>query len=174
MWGVDNDEVVCELSNPPLTSVVPNVEAIGFRAASMLDTVMNGGTLETRQIEIPPLGMEVRKSSDIVALGDAVLTRAVQYIRDNIARGINVKELIAHAGVSRSTLERRFLLQLGCTPHDYIRGRQIERLRRLLLETTYPINGLAAMVGFRSSAHMIAVFKSMTSMTPGEFRRSAG
>jgi LacI family transcriptional regulator len=170
--GVDNDEVICELANPPLTSIVPNVEAIGVRAASLLHEIMTSGSGNKTPILIPPLGVEVRTSSDIVALGDPVLANAVKFVRDHAGRGTTVKEILAHLRVSRSTLERRFLKQLGCTPHDYIAGQQIQRLKRLLIETTYPVNELTKMMGFRSSAHMIAVFKAATGATPGQFRRN--
>jgi len=176
--GVDNDEVICELANPPLTSIVPNVEAIGVRAATLLHELIGapsatpGKSGRTTPILIPPLGVEVRTSSDIVGLSDPVLSGAVRFVRGNAGRGTTVKEILAHLRVSRSTLERRFLAQLGCTPHDYIAGQQIERLKRLLIETTYPINELARMSGFRSPAHMIAMFKSATGATPGQFRRN--
>jgi len=170
--GVDNDEVICELANPPLTSIVPNLEAIGVRAASLLDEIMSGGPVPTTPILIPPLGVEIRTSSDFVALGDPVLAGAVKFIRDHAGRGTTVKEILTHLRVSRSTLERRFVAQLGCTPHDYIARQQIERLKRLLIETTYPINQLAHMTGFRAPAHMIAAFKAATGSTPGQFRRN--
>jgi LacI family transcriptional regulator len=169
--GVDNDEVICELANPPLTSIVPNVESIGVRAASLLHEIMLGGPVPAKSILVAPLGVEIRTSSDIVALSDPVLAGAVKYVREH-SGGTTVKEILAHLRVSRSTLERRFLTQLGCTPHDYIAGQQIARLKRLLIETTYPINELARMTGFRSPAHMIAVFKAATSVTPGQFRRN--
>lgn len=171
--GASNDEVICELSRPPLSSVIPNFNAIGYRAARALDDLLEGRDSE-RAILIAPTGLEIRASSDIESLCDQVLAQAVRYIRNSVTQGVSVKDVLAHVGVSRSTLERRFLDQLGCTPHDYIVARQMELVRRLLLETTYSIRQISGMTGFRSPAHMIAAFKIQTSMTPGQFRENAG
>jgi LacI family transcriptional regulator len=172
--GVDNDEVICELATPPLSSVVPNVEAVGVQAAKTLDKMLQKIATPAEVTFIPPLGLEIRASSDVEALHDPVLAKAVRYIRERTAQGVSVKEVMSHVGASRSTLERRFLMHLNCTPHDYIARRQVEQVRRLLLDTTYPLRQVARMAGFKSAAHMVVVFRMATGMTPGQFRRAVG
>jgi len=169
--GVDNDDVICELCTPPVTSVDPNVEAIGVEAARVLDRMMGGGTPPRRTIGVPPLGIEPRASSDTRISPHDDLNEAVRFIRSNVAAGINVGSVVAHVGTSRSTLERRFREHMGCSPHEYIHRHRMERVKRLVLNTYLPAYRIAQMSGFRSSAHMIAVFREHTGMTPGQFRR---
>jgi len=171
--GVDNDDILCELSNPPLTSVSPNAEAIGFRAAQVLEEMMAGRAAQDGPVLMAPVTIHVRASSDTTALAEPNLLRAVEYIRENAHRGINVADVVEHACISRSTLERLFAQGMHCTPYKYILGRRIARVRQLLLETDYSASLIARLSGFRNSAHMVSAFRLRTGQTPGEFRRSA-
>ena len=54
--GVDNDEVFCELSDPPLTSVALNAETAGYRAAALLDAMMKGRVRKRQHIVVEALG----------------------------------------------------------------------------------------------------------------------
>lgn len=172
--GVDDDDVVCELSNPPLTSVVPNVEAIGYEAARLLDAMLQGQPPPAQPVLIAPVAIETRNSSDATVGGDPALTKAVQFIRRELGSGINVEDVLEQVSVSRSTLERQFLDHLDCTPHEFILRCRIDRVKQLLLDTEYPLMKIAGMCGFSRVSHMITLFRQRTGMTPTRFRRTSG
>ncbi len=171
--GVDDDDVLCELSQPTLSSVAPNLETIGATAAQLLHQLMDGQTPPQRVVHVPPIAVEVRGSSDMLAVTDPSLVEAIRFIRANIANGVNVKQVLGHSAASRSTLERQFREHLGCTPYEYIQRQRVERVKQLLMDTNYPIGQVTRLAGFRNVAHMTAVFRQRVGVTPGQFRRGA-
>ncbi len=170
--GVDDDDVLCELCNPALSSVAPNVEAIGFDAASLLNRLMDGQPPPDAPILIPPIALEVRESSDSTALADPVLIQAVQFMRTRAGEGINVQDVVAHVGTSRSTFERQCQHHLGCTPHEFLMRCRIDRVERLLAATDYSLAQIAHMSGFQSCSYMISVFRARAGQTPSQYRRA--
>ncbi len=171
--GVDDDEAICELCSPTISSVDPNPEAVGFEAARVLDRMMHGEPASDQPLLIPPLGVEKRESSNTEAFGYDDLNEAIRYIRDHVDTPINVGHVVKHVGRSRSTLERRFREYLGCTMYDYIQRYRIERVKRLLVETNYPAAQIARMLGFNTSTYFTAAFRKQVGMTPGQFRSRA-
>jgi LacI family transcriptional regulator len=55
VMGVDNDDVLCNLCEPPLSSVEPDTERLGAEAAALLDSMMRGKRVRSALVEIPPL-----------------------------------------------------------------------------------------------------------------------
>ncbi len=169
--GVDNDEVVCELADPPLTSVSPHAEAVGYDAARLLDVMMSGGHVEEGEHLVAPQYIRLRTSTDTTVVQDENLTAAISYIDRHIGEGVNVAEVAEHTALSRSSLERRFREHLGCTPREFILQRRIDRIRRLLREPNLKISDIAHRCGFRTTSHMIALFRARTGQTPSQYRR---
>ncbi len=170
--GVDNDRAICELSSPTLSSVIPNVDTVGYEAARLLEQLMCSQAPVSSPILIPPVGVESRESSNVSIFRDPELAIATQYIKDHAHEGINVDDVIRHCGASRSKLERHFTQRLGCTPHEFIVRCRIVRVKRLLIETNFTIARIATMAGFQTSSHMTAVFRRYTGKSPGEYRSS--
>lgn len=170
--GVDNDELLCQLCTPPLSSVIPDTERIGYLAAEMLAQLMAGQTVPAEVIRVPPLGVATRQSSDSVAIDDAQIAAAVRFIREQACRGTTVAELLQHVPMSRSALERGFRKFLGRSPQQEIRNVQLKRCQTLLSETDMPTDRIAGLCGFVHPEYMHVVFKRELGMTPGQFRRS--
>jgi LacI family transcriptional regulator len=168
--GVDNDEVVCELADPPLSSIVPDVVRIGFRGAEMLHQQLRGQKVSTRIEHIPPRGIVTRRSSDILAIDDPVVAEAMHLIRERACSEFNVENLLDRMTVSRSTLERRFDELLGHSPKQEILKVRLARVRQLLQETKYPLWTIAEMTGFKTAAHLSVAFRSHFGGSPGELR----
>ena len=99
--GVDNDDIVCDFSNPPLSSIMLNAVGAGFQAAELLDKLMCGSTLPKEPILVPPVGLATRRSTDIMAVEDPDLAAALKFIWQNAASGITVHDVLAHVAVSR-------------------------------------------------------------------------
>jgi LacI family transcriptional regulator len=168
--GVDNELPHCEMSNPPLSSIVTDAERIGYEAGSLLDQLMNGREPMPKRLLIPPLGIVVRQSTDVTATADQHVARAVRYIREHVGEEIDVRDILRHVGISRTALDKRFLKALGHTPHEEIRRIRLKRARELLAESDLKLEIIAERCGFRHGEYLGAVFRSEFGQTPGEFR----
>jgi LacI family transcriptional regulator len=169
--GVDNDEMLCELCDPPLSSVALNPWKVGYEAAALLDRMIGGATPPRPRTLIPPLGVVVRRSTDVVTIPDADLAAALRLIRQRACRGIRIEDVVEKVQISRSTLKRRFMAFLRRSPQDEIHRVQIERVMHLLGTTRLPLLKIAEQAGFRHVESMCKLFKRKTGMTPGQYRK---
>jgi LacI family transcriptional regulator len=167
--GVDNDEILCSLSTPPMSSVAQDTYRIGYEAARLLEQWM-AGKRPQQGMEIDPLGIVTRQSSDGFAVNDPLVSRAMQFIRDHACDGINVDQILEVVPLSRRMLEHRFKKLLGRTPHDEILKLQFERAKQLLTETSLPLSTIAERVGFRHAEYLSVAFKRRFGSPPGEYR----
>lgn len=175
VMGGDEDSLLCETCNPPLSGVELTSERIGFEAAALLDRMLHGEQRPKEPILIEPTRVVVRQSTDTLAITDPDLARAVAYIRAHAATPIQVSDILREVAVSRSWLERRFQEVLGRSPAEEIRRVRIERTKRLLADTDLSIPRIASSSGFNSREYLAHAFKQATGLTPREFRnRSQG
>ena len=151
--GAGNVELLCSMAHPPLSSVQVAAEAAGFEAARLLDRLLHGEAAPGARIEFPPLGVVTRQSTDLLAITDAALAAALVFIREHATRNITVDDVARAAGLSRSSLERRFRDQIGRTPAREIRRVRVEVARRRLVETDWPMTRVAEDAGFRDGGH---------------------
>ena len=171
VMGVDNDDVLCNLCEPPLTSIEPNTDLLGYEAASLLARAMAGKKVPTQFTQIPPLRLVERASTDIIAMDDLVMVEAVRFIRNDVGRGIAVKDVLAHVNRSRTDMEQRFRRWLGTSIHDHIEHQRLERVCQLLRETEYNLGEVARRSGFTTAAHLCSLFKKSFKQTPTNFRK---
>ncbi len=169
--GVDNDELLCDLTDPPLSSIAPDCERIGMRAAAVLEKMMNRRRLRPTDELISPVRIATRKSTDVLAIEDPLIVRAVQYIREHACEGISVPDILRHIPLSRSKLERGFNAHLGRAPKAEILRIQLQRARELLRETDLPLPEISELSGFRHPEYFSAVFRDKAGTPPGRFRR---
>ncbi len=168
--GVDNDELLCALACPPLSSVIPNAMRTGYEAAELLAGMMAGKKIGPEYRLIPPTGVVTRQSTDVLAVEDTNVARAVRYIREHACGGICVDDVVKDAGLSRRLLESRFTNHLGRSPHEEITRVQILRVKELLAHTDLPLAEVADRAGFRYVEYLSAVFKNKTGVPPGHYR----
>jgi LacI family transcriptional regulator len=169
--GVDNDEMLCDLCDPPLSSVALNPWRVGYEGAALLDRMMKGKSPRRAETLIPPLGVVTRKSTDVLTIADADLAAALRLIRQHACDGLTIDDVVSEVHVSRSTLKRRFAAVLRRSPNDEIRRVQIEHVMRLLSTTKLPLAKIAALAGFLHVESMSKLFKKKAGMTPGQYRR---
>ena len=169
--GVDNDALLCDLASPPLTSVIPNAHRAGYEAAALLEKLMAGRKVPATAHLIPPLGVAARQSTDVLAVDDRDVARAVQFIREHACEGINVSDLLRTVPLSRRVLEQRFQKLLGRTPREEILHVRLARVRQLLGETDLPLYLIAERTGFEHVEYLSVVFKRETGQTPSEYRQ---
>jgi LacI family transcriptional regulator len=168
--GVDNDELLCELSDPPLSSVALNAEQAGYEAAALLDGLMSGRIRKPRRILVEPFGVVTRRSTDVLAMEDRQVARALRLIQDNAARAIGVVDVVLHVGCSRRTLELRFRQILGRSVNREIQQARLERARRLLAETNLSVGRVAEISGFGSANYLIRLFHRRVGLSPAAYR----
>lgn len=171
--GVDNDTLLCDLASPPLSSVIPNAHRTGYEAAALLDRLMQGQRVPAQPLLIAPLGVAPRQSTDVLAVDDRDVARAVQFIRDHACEGINVADLLRAVPLSRRVLELRFQRLLGHTPREEILRVRLARVKQLLGETDLPLYLIAERTGFEHIEYLSVVFKRETGATPSAFRAQA-
>ena len=171
--GVDNDELLCELAAPPLSSVIPNTHRTGYEAAALLDRMMSGEEVAAEPHLIPPLGIAARQSTDVLAIDDRDVVRAMQFIRAHACEGIDVSDVLAAVNVSRRVLEQRFRKLLRRSPHEEILHLRLARVQQLLSETDLPLYLIAESTGFEHVEYLSVAFKRELGLTPREFRERA-
>lgn len=169
--GVDNDTVLCELSDPPLSSVEPDTARTGYIAAEMLDRMMGGRRIGPEAHLVPPTRVMARRSTDALAIDDPDVSAAIRFIRERACDGISVAQVLDEVPLSRRALETRFQRLLGRTPHNEIVRVQIERARQLLTETDLPLKAIATRLGLRHPEYLNVLFRRVEGQSPGAYRR---
>ncbi len=169
--GVDNDEVRCELCQPPLSSVQPNARRTGYEAAAMLARMMRGERLASQTQEVEPVRVVERQSTDVVAVADVRVAAALRFIREHVGEGIDVGDVLRAVPMSRTLLERKFKAVLGHSPHRQIVRQRIERARHLLAESEASIAVVAELAGFNDASYLSVAFRRETGESPRSFRR---
>lgn len=171
--GVDDDDALCSVCDPPLTSVIPNHQELGYRAAQLLDRMMRGHAWDGRPCLVQPVGVATRRSTDTLAVDDMAVLKALHFVRNHAFEGVSVDEVAKAAGLSRSVLQRRFRRALGRTVHDELIACRVQRAMKLLAESDIPISEVAEISGFKHQEYLGVVFKSRTGRTPAMYRRES-
>jgi LacI family transcriptional regulator len=170
--GVDNDPHLCNLCTPPLTSVDVNPGRIGYEAARILHSAMQGERVPQETLLLgPPRGVAARQSTDMLSIEDEDVASAIRYIRENATNGINVKDVLRRAKRSPSTLERKIKKILGRTIKAEITRIRLARAKLLLGETEIMVSKIALRTGFSEPKYFCEVFRRSEGMTATEYRK---
>jgi LacI family transcriptional regulator len=170
--GVDNDELLCELADPPLSSVALDAERGGFEAAALLAGLMSHRIKKPRHIVTQALRVVTRHSTDVTVLEDFEVARALRFIRKNAIEPLGINDVVDACAISRRTLEIRFKKIMGRTILDEIRRVRVDRAMRLLVETNMPLEGIATAAGFNTASYLAQIIKRETGMSPARYRRT--
>ena len=170
--GADDDEPICRIAWPPLSSVIINDHQRGYEAAALLDRMMAGAAAPSEPIYVEPAGVATRASTDIMAIEDATVVEALRFLRDHCCDRINVDDVVREVPLSRSVLERRFRKIVGRSINSEIVRLRINRAIELLTETALELKVVAQKAGFGTQSYMSAVFQAKVGKTPGSFRKS--
>ena len=168
--AADEDELLCDMCNPPLSGIALTSERIGYDAAALLDRLMHGCRPPKEPILIEPTGVVTRQSTDTLAIQDADVASAVDFIWKRASEPIRVGDVLRAVPVSRTQLERKFQASLGRSPAAEIRRVHLERAKQLLAESDMPLRNVAAAAGFASREYLSYVFKSQMGLSPKRYR----
>ena len=170
--GIDNDEFVCTLAHPPLSSISLGLEIAGYEAASVLDRMIQGEKLDDLVIPVDANSIVTRQSSDILAIGEPLIAQAVKFIREHVREPIQIDDIVDHLPVSRRCLCDRFKKSMGYGVHQYIKKQRIAYMEQLLVTTDMSISDIAYHMGFSSDEHIAAYFRSVKSVNLHKYRLS--
>lgn len=172
--GVDNDEILCETAYPQLSSIQMTAEQAGFEAARLLDSMMNSSRRGPPRQTIITYGFShlvTRRSTETDQIADALIARALEFIRINARVPLAVEDLLRHLGASRRLVERRFKAVTGRTVYAEIMRVRLERVQMIVRETPMTIEAIAESCGFASASHLSMVFRKHFDITLSAYRR---
>lgn len=168
--GVDNDTLICDLCDPPLSSIALNIEEAGYKTAELLDQLMNGEKMNRQVIPVLPTHIVRRHSTDILAIQDKNLVLALTFIRENARQKILVNQVVKSTALSRRSLEKRFNKTLGRTIMGEVRRIRIDLICKMLTETDMSISEITATFNFADIEHISRYFKKEKGLSLREFR----
>lgn len=172
--GVDNDEIICNLSDPPLSSISHNIVRGGFEAAELIDRLLNdeeNNRQDMQDVVIQPINIVNRLSTDFYSTTDMHIHTALKYIHQNIASDITVSDIVKQVPLSRRLLEIRFKQVTQQSIHKYIFNLRMERFAQLLLASDAPIADVAEQVGINNLKNLSRQFKILKKVSPNEYRK---
>ena len=135
--------------------------------------MMQGRKIAAALQTVLPRGVQTRQSTDVTAIDDPDVAAALRFIRQHACDGIQVRDVVQEAPLSRRVLEARFKRRVGRTPHEEITRVRMLRIQALLAETDLPLAAIAQRTGFNYVEYMNEAFKKQTGCTPGQFRKQA-
>ena len=171
--GVDNEDILCELCVPTLSSIVLDCDQIGYHAAELLAHMLEGrgARAEAPQL-IAPREVVDRASTGVLTTADPIVQQTVALIRSMTGEPLHVKELLKRIPASRRSLEIRFRKALGRSVHEEIVRVRIERAKELLRTTSLTVAAVAASAGFSNAQRFHESFLKAAGVTPGAYRKS--
>ena len=169
--GVDNDPVICDLSDPPLTSIALNTESAGYAAAELLDKLMKGESMQRQDIIVSATHVVKRQSTDILAVDDRDVVAAIRFIRQNAKAKIKVNDVVKQTYLSRRSLENRFRKILNRSIQEEIRKARTEQISQMLIETNLSIAEITSMFNFTDFEHISRYFKKEKGISLRDFRK---
>lgn len=170
--GLGNDELLCELTEPALSSVALPTHEVGRRAAEMLAEVLAGHSPKQSRVALPPLDMVVRASTDRVRSTDEVVNRAIEYLRAHAHTPIGTAQVAQALAIARRTLERRFQNDTGKTLHAFLTEYRLRRAKRTLRQFDTPLEEIARASGYSAVSAFIRMFEQATGLHPRVYRRA--
>ena len=179
-WSVPADAAIVSLGNddmycnayPSLSSIDMGYQVCGYQAAGLLASLLRGTPAPSSPIVIPPKELVVRQTSDVFAVSNPQVARALRFMIDNSHTAISVPDIAAHAGISRQSLGVQFQRHVGHSINQELVRLRVEHLKRLLVELDKPLKNIGQLAGFSTESQFYRTFKAATGMTPTDYRRS--
>ena len=171
--GVDDDDMVCELSNPPLSSIALDFVRAGYAAGELMSRLMDGEET-SESIIVQPTHVVVRESTDIMAVDDEDVTTAVRFIRQNAKSLIQVPDVLNVVQCSKRNLHTKFINCLGRSVHEEIKRCRVEQIALILIETDKTVAQIAFEFGYNDANHIARYFRQAKGISPGDYRKKYG
>lgn len=171
LLGVDNDELFCGISDPPISSIELDVERGGYMTCKLLHRMITEGVKEPFNVVINPIRIKQRQSTERHNITDPYVSKVVRFIDDNYSRDLSIDSILEVVPLSRRSVEMRFKKVMGTTIYQYLISCRIELLAQLLTTTDRPLLDLAYEVGFKDGSNISRIFKKYKGCPPLEYRQ---
>ena len=172
LLGVDNDELNCEISDPPISSIELDVEQGGWETCRLLEESIKGNIKTPFSVVIKPLGVVCRKSTDRHNISDPLVAKIVDFIDNNYSQDISMKDILGLVPLSRRSTEVRFRAEMGTSIYQYLIGCRMESFRQLLLSTDRSLTDIALASGFRDTNNVSRTLRNYFGMSPHEYKKT--
>ena len=169
--GVDNDEVLCSMTDPQLSSIDVDLEGGGYALAAMAEKMVKDPSYPGEDIVLKPVGLVQRMSSSMVATSDDRVRAAISFITQNVKKRISVADVLEQVPMSRRSLEQHFQKAVGTSVYEFISRIRIEYLAQQLLASTEPVAALAAKMDEPDAKSISGRFAAIKGCTPTDYRR---
>jgi LacI family transcriptional regulator len=169
--GVNDDQLLCEMTQPSLSSIPLEAENAGFNAAQMLDQLMRGQTPPSKTLLFHPKQVIVRNSTEQIRVTNIHLIKALDFIRVNAGMNIRVSDVAGHVGLTRQWIERSCKRELGHSIMEEIKRVRMRTIHSLVGYTTIPFQEIATQCGFECVNHLGIIFKKEFGKTMSEYRK---
>jgi LacI family transcriptional regulator len=174
--GVDNDELICELSYPQLSSIALSIRRAGYEIAKLMHKLVKGRKLaeNERDVGIFPLYVVTRQSTNIMAIEDRQVEEAVKFIRKDFRKILQVNDIAHAVGLSRRSLEVRFRKALARSVHEEIKNSRVEQMANMLIGTNLSVSQIAGLLGYSNASNISRYFKQQRGISPSKYRKKMG
>ena len=172
--GADNLLLAADTMRTPITTVDPNLEAMGYRGAALLDELMDGKRPPKEPIRVPPAGLIVRKSSDLFAVNHEGIARSLRFIWEHCHEPIGVGDMATAAAMSLRAFHQTFVEYVGRSPGSELQRVRIERAKHLLISSSDKTEIVAAKCGYQSLNSFWVAFRKATGLSPKRYRQQLG
>ncbi|MDR0336130.1 MAG: substrate-binding domain-containing protein, partial [Planctomycetaceae bacterium] len=169
--GCGNDDLVCSLLSPQLSSIDLNSRLLGYTAARLLETKMTHPHKVFSPVMINPSHVVVRQSTDSIAITDSDVARALRFIRNHFMEPISITEIAESVTLTLRTLQRRFRYWLGRSPEAELTRVRLEHAKLLLRDTNLPVTAIGHRIGFSPPQYFMRIFRRELGMTPQQYRQ---
>jgi LacI family transcriptional regulator len=170
--GADDDEMICNLCYPTLSSVAFNTEQVGFEAAALLEKMIRGDPpQEEKEIILKPTYVHIRQSTDVMAVDDFIVAKALNFIKSNSHRQLSVDTVTNNLNISRRKLERKIKHSLNSSIYKQIVKYRAQKVEQLLIETDLTLSQIAFKLEFTNHQQIDRYFRCYKGITPSEFRK---
>lgn len=169
--GTSNDELMCELTHPRLSSVALPTTEMGRRAAEILAGLLTGRATKQRHWRLAPLEVIARASTDRLSAADPKIAAAIEFVRANARRPIGTDQVAGAVGLPRRTLERRFAKSTGQTIHQFLVGIRLRHAKQFLRHSDAPLGEVARYCGYMATSAFTRMFASSAGCHPDAYRR---
>jgi LacI family transcriptional regulator len=170
LLGVDNDEAVCSLSDPPLSSISQAVEKGGYETAQLMSRMIQNPQEYYEDVVVYPTHIITRQSTDIYATNDKYISTILKYIHQNVNKKLTIDQFIHLVPLSRRLLEKHFKQEIGAPIYTYIMNLRIEKFAHRILETDSSIMEIADEIGYSDYKNIARQFKRIKGCTPSEYK----
>lgn len=169
--GVDNDKLLCNISDPQLSSIELDIENGGYEAGKLLHQFIEKKIIAPVDIIIKPVRIVPRASTERFAVSDRHIEQLLQYIDNNYQNPLSVDELTQITPFSRRVLEKKFKRETGTSVYQYLLDLRIEKFADLLITTDLPLIEAATRSGFTDYKNISRIFTKAKEMTPLQYRK---